>query len=101
MNLSAVLDSVRSVVDDLDDGCMGTAAAADAILGIFIVESWTHSNGEYLRVNDLTDREYRFLHTWARMNKSMYATNRNRMATDMVDMFPGITLMTAIYFTGE
>jgi hypothetical protein len=69
----------------------------DALVAVWLCESWTHKDGEVLRLDDLTDAEFRMLAEWARLSKGQYSRAISHIK-DMREVFPGLGLAAANYF---
>ena len=69
----------------------------DDLVSIWICESWTHKDGEVVRLDDLTDSEFRLLAEWARMSSRHYSRAISHIK-DMREIFPGLGLAAANYF---
>lgn len=98
-SISQIRNSVNSVLGDLAKGYIGFSDAQDAIDSIFLVEEWTHKSGEQLRVEDLTDREFRIIGQWLikERNHTVYRNSQIRLVRELREMFPGLSIMAAKY----
>ena len=63
------------------------------------MEEWTHKSGEQLRVEDLTDREFRIIGQWLikERNHTVYRNSQIRLVRELREMFPGLSIMAAKY----
>lgn len=98
-SISQIRNSVNSVLGDFAKGYIGFSDAQDAIDSIFLVEEWTHKSGEQLRVEDLTDREFRIIGRWLikERNRTVYRNSPFRLMRELREMFPGLSLLAAKY----
>lgn len=96
MNIQNLHNSIRSIVGDVSYGFENMNSAADAILLLVLVETWDHKAGECLRLDQLTDAEYRIVNTWVIMNRRDYANQSViQFIKDMREVFPGLGLKAA------
>lgn len=91
MHVQNLRNSIQYILSSMDEGMSGVAYATDQLLSIFLVETWTHKQGEMLSIDELTDTEYRVLHTWALNARPSYDT-RIACVKDMREVFPGLGL---------
>ena len=97
MNIQNLHNSIRAIVQDVAFGTESVGSAASAILLMALVESWTHKAGECLRLDQLTDAEYRIVSTWVIMNRRspVYQNSTITFIKDMREVFPGLGLKAA------
>lgn len=94
MHVQNLRNSIQSILSEVDEGMSNVAHATDQLLSIFLVETWTHTQGEALSIDNLTDIEYRILHTWAVNARPAYSS-RIMCIKDMRQTFPGLGLSAA------
>jgi ribosomal protein L7/L12 len=97
MNYATIAASIRGPIADSHYGVCDIEAAVKSVMLILMVESWDHTANELVRLNDLTDSEYRTLDMWAKDTKSGYSSKIAHIK-DMRQVFPGIGLATAKHF---
>lgn len=96
MNIQNLHNSIRAIVSDVAYGHENVGNATNAILLMALVETWTHKSGECLRLDQLTDAEYRIVNTWVIMNRRDYANQSViQFIKDMREVFPGLGLKAA------
>jgi hypothetical protein len=97
VNIQNLHNSVKAIVADVFYGEENIGHAADAILLMLLVESWTHKAGECLSLSQLTDAEYRIVNTWVIMNRRspVYQNSVISFIKDMREVFPGLGLKAA------
>lgn len=98
-SISQIRNSVNSVLNDFSMGRIDFSDATDAIDSIFLVEEWDHHEGEQLRIESLTDREFRIIGEWLikERNHVVYRNNRIRLIRELREVFPGLSLLACKY----
>lgn len=95
MHIRTLQNSIQNVIEVGADRGESTRSMTRQILMIILVELWTHTKGEHLDWDDLTDSEFRACVMWVAFNKTAYEDTYIRMIKDMRDVFPGLGLAAA------
>lgn len=93
MNITAVKNSVRSVLDSWDSHDSQVAQ----IVQIFMVEFWGHTKDEHVTMDMLTDQEFRIISMWVLMTKEAgtYRDRKIHFIKELRETFPGVSLKAA------
>jgi len=95
MHIGTMQNSIQNVLQVGRDRDESINSMTRQILMIILVELWTHTKGEHLGWEDLTDSEFRACVMWVSFSKKAYMDTQIRMIKDMREVFPGLSLLAA------
>lgn len=96
MNIANLRNSILDTIDNIDS--FGVHRSVENLLMVFLSEMWTHTASDYVEYDSLTDVEFRLLGEWVHINRNSYEGKKITMIRDMREVFPGLSLMAAVYF---